>query len=207
MAGIDLSKLSIPKTDEPIRRKHIVRLDELSIAYSNPEVKKGKLTKPNPLEQADKKLEKIEKKTEALLDKAQKIKLKSEERDLLNAKAVEELKPNSNQTEPDTQSNTNQPQTLQQNEPLASYFDYISMSKRKLPKQVLDYVKSKHFVYENEDYAFIDTYELIELTKKSAHQLSNAISRLENRGWFQIIKSSSAGHRTVKIDKALFGIH
>ena len=87
MAGINLSQLNIPKSEEPIKRKHVIRLDELSDAYSNPEkkqeslnnerpmqmreirqvrgvenepVKKGELTKPeSKIERIDKQLEKI----------------------------------------------------------------------------------------------------------------------------------------------------
>ena len=56
MAGINLSQLNIPKSEEPVKRKHVVRLDELSDSYSNPDkkkesfnnepVKKGELKKP-----------------------------------------------------------------------------------------------------------------------------------------------------------------
>jgi hypothetical protein len=38
MAGINLSQLNIPKSEEPVKRKHVVRLDELSDSYSNPDM-------------------------------------------------------------------------------------------------------------------------------------------------------------------------
>jgi hypothetical protein len=212
MAGINLAELAIPKSNEPIKRKHVVRLDELSNAYSNPELKKRDLVKPDPLQKADKKLEAIEKKTQELLDKAeQRVKRKefgakptivTDKSQLPTVKIDDSLseKISDNIYSPKTT------ESLQQTQRTASYFDYLSMSRKKLPKQILDYVKDKHFVFKGENYSSMDTFELIELTKKSAHQLSNAIARLEDRGWFKIVQSSSAGHRTLKIDKELFGI-
>lgn len=223
MAGINLAELAIPKSNDPIKRKHVVRLDELSSAYSNPELKKGELVKPDPLQKADKKLEGIEKKTQALLDKAeQRIKRKefgakptivTDKSQLPTVKIDDSLsrKISDNIYGPKTTESPQHPspkttQTLQQSKYVASYFDYLSMPRKKLPKQILDYVKEKYFEFKGENYSSIDTFELIELTKKSAHQLSNAIARLEERGWFKIVQSSSAGHRTLKIDKELFGI-
>lgn len=212
MAGINLAELAIPKSNDPIKRKHVVRLDELSNAYSNPELKKGDLVKPDPLEKADKKLEAIEKKTQALLDKAeQRVKRKefgakptivTDKSQLPTVKIDDSL----SEKISDTIHGPKTTAPLQQTGYTASYFDYLSMPRKKLPKQILDYVKNKHFVFKGEDYSSMDTFELIELTKKSAHQLSNAIARLEDRGWFKVVQSSSAGHRTLKIDKELFGI-
>lgn len=223
MAGINLAELAIPKSNEPIKRKHVVRLDELSNAYSNPELKKGDLVKPDPLQKVDKKLEVIEKKTQALLDKAeQRVKRKefgakptivTDKSQLPTVKIDDSLSEKifdniyaTKTTEAPQQAHIDSTHPLQQTRYTASYFDYLSMPRKKLPKQILDYVKDKHFVFKGEDYSSMDTFELIELTKKSAHQLSNAVARLEERGWFKIVQSSSAGHRTLKIDKELFGI-
>ena len=195
MAGINLSQLNIPKSEEPVKRKHVVRLDELSDSYSNPDkkkesfnnepVKKGELKKPeSKIEKIDKQLEKVEKKTDRLIARSKSI-----------TDRVEQSSGDSIHTT-----------TLRHSRLTASHFDFISMSPKKLPKQILNHIKDRAFFHDGECFSSIDTYELISKTHKKAHHLSTQISRMESQGWFMVIKSSSAGHRTIKIEPKHYGI-
>jgi AraC-like DNA-binding protein len=80
------------------------------------------------------------------------------------------------------------------------------MSPKKIPKQILNYVKEKHFIHNGDFFSLIDSYELSQRTGKSAHHLATQISRMEEQGWFKIIKSSSGGHRTIQINPEIYGI-
>lgn len=204
MAGINLSQLNIPKSDEPVKRKHVIRLDELSDAYSNPEkegrgtppIKKGELKKSEPkIEKIDKQLEKIEKKTDRLIAKNKSIidKVEQAKAPIINTASIQ-------------QTSNIHTTTLHHSRLEASHFDFISMSPKKLPKQILNHVKDRAFFHNGECFSSIDTYELISKTHKKAHHLSTQISRMESQGWFLVIKSSSAGHRTIKIDPKFYGI-
>lgn len=195
MAGINLSQLNIPKSEEPVKRKHVVRLDELSDSYSNPDkkkesfnnepVKKGELKKPeSKIEKIDKQLEKVEKKTDRLIARSKSITDRVEQSSGDNIHTT----------------------TLHHSRLEASHFDFISMSPKKLPKQILNHIKDRAFFHDGECFSSIDTYELISKTHKKAHHLSTQISRMESQGWFMVIKSSSAGHRTIKIEPKHYGI-
>ena len=157
------------------------------------EVQKGELKKITPeiiLQNTDKKLEKIETRTEFLIKKSRK----------LNDKTTEDS------TASIQQANNIPTSTLQHSRLVASFFDYLSMSPKKIPKQILNYIKEKHFIHNSNFFSLIDSYELSQRTGKSAHHLSTQISRMEEQGWFKIIKSSSGGHRTIQIDPTLYGI-
>ena len=73
-------------------------------------------------------------------------------------------------------------------------------------EQILNHIKDRAFFHDGECFSSIDTYELISKTHKKAHHLSTQISRMESQGWFMVIKSSSAGHRTIKIEPKHYGI-
>jgi hypothetical protein len=223
MAGINLSQLNIPKSEEPVKRKHVVRLDELSDSYSNPDkkkenlnneqpskmrdlryvrgvenepVKKGELTKPeSKIERLDKQLEKVEKKTDRLIARSKSI-----------TDRVEQSSDDNIHTSPTQQPISIHTTTLHHSRLEASHFDFISMSPKKLPKQILNHIKDRAFFHDGECFSSIDTYELISKTHKKAHHLSTQISRMESQGWFMVIKSSSAGHRTIKIEPKHYGI-
>jgi hypothetical protein len=198
MAGINLSQLNIPKSEEPVKRKHVVRLDELSDSYSNPDkkkesfnnepVKKGELKKPaSQIEKIDKQLEKVEKKTDRLIAKSKSI-----------TDRAEQSSGDNNHTSSNQQPNNINTTTLRHSRLTASHFDFISMSPKKLPKQILNHIKDRAFFHNGECFSSIDTYELISKTHKKAHHLSTQISRMESQGWFMVIKSSSAGNSTNK---------
>lgn len=223
MAGINLSQLNIPKSEEPVKRKHVIRLDELSDAYSNPEkkqesennerpmkmrelrrvrgvenepIQKGELTKPiSNIEKIDKQLEKIEKKTDRLIAKNKSI-----------IDRVEQAKAPVLDTTSIQQASNIHTTSLHHSRLIASHFDFISMSPKKLPKQILNHIRDRAFFHNGECFSSIDTYELISKTHKKAHHLSTQISRMESQGWFLVIKSSSAGHRTIKIEPKFYGV-
>lgn len=153
---------------------------------------KGPLKKQeSPLIKLDNKLEKIQTKTDAMLVKSQKAK-----------QQLDSIQSVSNHNVISIQSVSNQQVRYE-----ASFYDYVSMSKRKLPRQILDHIKEKSFYRNDEWYSTIDTFELMDLTKKTAHHLSVAVMRLEERGWFKIHRSSTAGNRTLLINKELYGIN
>jgi hypothetical protein len=163
----------------------------------NEPVKKGELKKPeSKIEKIDNQLAKVEKATDRLIAKSKSI-----------ADRAEQSKNDSNQTSSSHQPTSKATSTLRHSRLSASFFDYISMSPKKLPKQILNHVKDRYFFHDGQCFSSIDTYELVIKTNKKAHHLSTQISRMESQGWFQIIKSSSAGHRTILIDPEHYGIH
>ena len=226
MAGINLSQLNIPKSEEPVKRNHVVRLDELSDSYSNPDkkkenlnneqpskmrdlryvrgvenepVKKGELTKPeSKLVKIDRQLEKIETKTSRLIERDKRQKDNRETREL--------AKLSSNSTETVTSLSRNYTDTLQSPRCSVSFHDLLSMPSRKIPRQVLNYVKAHAYQINGEWFSAIDSYELSELTGKSAHHLSDAISILKRNGWFDVINSSTSGSRTLRINPEIYGL-
>jgi hypothetical protein len=202
MAGINLSQLNIPKSEEPIRRKHVIRLDELSDAYSNPDKKKesfsnepvakGELKKPeSKIEKVDRQLRKIEDKTDSLLKKA---------------KERGERENSENPTSSIPQPIIKTTSTLHHSEPRASHFAFMSLPPRKIPRQILNHIKSNAFSSSGQWFSRIDSYELMSSTGKTAHYLSVAIGRLALEKWFEIIESSSGGYRILKIDPEIYGI-
>lgn len=218
MAGINLSQLNIPKSEEPVKRKHVIRLDELSDAYSNPEkkeksednerptkmrelrnvrgvenepVKKSELKKPeSKVEKIDKKLAKIEERTDYLI-----------------AKAANTALPKATPTTPKpspigTQNLPNLKRDI-------SFITYLCMPDRKVPKQILKHIEASIFEENGEFFSIIDSYKLLEEInpKKSAHFLSKTIHRLRDEGWFEIIKSNSSGYRLLKIEISNYKRH
>lgn len=163
----------------------------------NEPVKKGELKKPEAkIEKIDRQLEKVEKKTDRLIAKNKSImdRVGQPENSIINTASIQQ--PDSKHTS-----------SLHHSRLTASFFDFISMSPKKLPKQILNHIKDRSFFHNGECFSSIDTYELVSKTGKKAHHLSTQISRMEPQGWFQIIKSSSAGHRTIQIDPQHYGIH
>lgn len=219
MAGINLSQLNIPKSEEPVKRKHVIRLDELSDAYSNPEkleslennsqpsqmreirrvrgvenepVKKGELKGPEEqLKKLDKKLEKVEIKTKQLIDKSKK--------QVINSLQIKNISPRittyQEQIKHDAKSKKE-----------ASLVEFYCL--KGLPKSIITHIKEKarHDDQLLKWISIIDTEELKLITKKTASHLSVQMLRLEKQGWFQILKSNNAGVRVLEIDPALYSI-
>lgn len=151
------------------------------------EVKKGELTKPDPVKKLDEKLEKIEKKTNKLIEKHEKM---------LTTKTPQ----TSNKIHTNTTQAINKPKRE------ASYFTYICMPPRKLPRKILDHVKDNAFHENGEWYSKIDSYELSAKVQMNSHQVSNTVRQLKIEGFFEVIESSTSGYRLLKINPETFGI-
>jgi len=181
--------------------EEVINLQELANDSEKKEqvVKKGELTKPeSKLVKIDRQLEKIETKTSKMIEKDKKQKDNREIREL--------VKLSSNSTESVTSLSRNYTDTLQGPRCDKSLHDLLSMPSRKIPRQVLNYVKAHAYQINGEWFSAIDSFELSELTGKSAHHLSDAISILKRNGWFDIINSSTSGSRTLRINPEIYGL-
>lgn len=143
-------------------------------------------------EAADKKWAKVEVKTEKLLEKASRIKEAS-----LGASSPEsgnKLAINNAETHPKTKRD-------------ASFFTYICLPPRKLPRKILDHVKANAFKDPDGNwFSKIDTFELKEVTKTNSHQASNTIRQLRDEGFYDILDFSTAGYRLLKINPETYGL-
>lgn len=150
---------------------------------------RGELKKPEPLKILDEKLEKIEKRTEFLIEKNKQAELKNQSK-------------NGNKPTPVLPQESPIPtQTLPHLKRDISKTTYMCMPDRKIPKQILKHIEKNIFKDGDDYFSKIDTYQLLEeiFPKKSAHYISKSIHRLKEEGWFEILKSSSSGYRLVKI--------
>lgn len=178
-------KLSAPSKRRPwLEEENEVEIDNLKN-------KKGEPRKPiERLKKLDKKLEKVEIKTDHLIEKHKKQELKSAH---INNKSK--------------QINTHQ----EQNRPIAktkeaSLIEFYCL--KGLPKLIINHIKEKagHDDQLQKWISIIDTEELKLITNKTASHLSVQILRLEKQGWFEILKSSNAGVRVVEINPSIYSI-
>ena len=195
IAGINLSQINIPKLEEPVKRKHVVRLDELSDSYSNPDkkkesfnnepVKKGELIKPiSNTEKVDRQLEKVEIKTSRLLTK---------HFDKEELKAQKIVKPSLKHNQTIAKASVNHsPKKCK-----VSYVDYLMM--KGIRKEILKYVKDNMFEDDGDTYSFIDTEEIISKIDTSANVIRDTIYKLKKEGWF-MIENQQYSRRLVKIN-------
>lgn len=202
MAGINLSQLNIPKSEEPVKRKHVIRLDELSDAYSNPEKKKegsnnepvgkAELKKPiSKLEKLDKQLRNVEIKTDKLLEKA---------------KNIEDRRSARNNQSTTTQSPVKSHSAATQIRRSVSFLTFQSMPSRKTPKQILSHIRQNAFINEGNWFSKIDSYDLALAVGKPPRDLQLAVKRLCEEGWFQILETSTSGYRILKINPEEYGL-
>ncbi len=164
----------------------------------NEPVKKGELTKPeSKIERLDKQLEKVENRTSNLIAKHV---------------AKEEAKAKKNQqfTIDSAQSThklaTNSPRTINKTKREASFYAYICMPPRNLPRKILDHVKGNAWAENGEWFSRIDSYELSLVAEINAHQIGNTVRQLKNEGFFEVIEHSTSGYRLLKINPIIFGI-
>jgi len=152
------------------------------------EIRRGELKKQeSPLKKLDKKLEKVEIKTDKILEKVARSREKSEETS--NRLAI------------------NSPQTHHKTKRAASYFTYICLPPKKLPRKILDHIKKNAFLENKEWFSKIDSYELKENTGINSHQASNTIRQLRDEGFFEILDYSTAGYRLLKINPETFNLN
>lgn len=165
--------------------------EENEVEIDNLKIKKGELKKPiEPLKKLDEKLEKVEIKTDRLIEKYKKQELKSAH-----------IKNKSAQIKTHQEHNKHTAKTKE-----ASLIEFHCL--KGLPKSIINHIKEKA-VHDNQLQkwiSIIDTEDLKLITNKTASHLSVQILRLEKQGWFQILKSNNAGVRVVEIDPSAYPI-
>lgn len=165
--------------------------EENEVEVDNLKIKKGELKKPiEPLKNLDEKLEKVEIKTDRLIEKHKKQELKSKH-----------IKNKSAQIETRQEQKKYTAKTKE-----ASLIEFHCL--KGLPKSIINHIKEKA-VHDNQLQrwiSIIDTEELKLITNKTASHLSVQMLRLEKQGWFQILKSNNAGVRVVEIDPSIYPI-
>lgn len=163
------------------------------------ETNKGKLTKPiSELEQLDSKLSKIETKTDKLIEKSKSIEAR------IKTKALPKLSKDTPQSL--LRLSHNSTETLPILRSSESFHDFLSMTSRKLPRQVLNYVRDHAYSFGDEWFSAIDSFDFSEKIGKSCHQLADVVAKLRDERWFEVIKFSTSGSRTLKIDPKAYGL-
>ena len=164
----------------------------------NEPVKKGELTKPeSKIERVDKQLEKVESRTSDLI-------AKYVTREEVKTKKARELTTNSTQSPHKLPIES--PQTINKTKREASFYAYVCMPPRKLPRKILDHVKTNAWTENGEWFSRIDSYELSLVAEINAHQIGNTVRQLKNEGFFEVIEHSTSGYRLLKINPIIFGI-
>lgn len=145
----------------------------------------GEKTKPMTIlekaEDADKKWAKVESKTEKLLIKAEKR----------NAKNAAKAYVNHSQDVAETYVKRSLIKRR------ASYVEFLCM--KGIKKQILLSVQEKAFQENGEWLSILDTDDIEKRTGSKANIIRDAIYRMKEEGWFEIIHSSYSGSRILKI--------
>ena len=139
------------------------------------------LTSSEKAEVADKKWAKVESKTEKLLVKAEKR----------NARSIAEAYVNHSQ---DVAEQYVKRSLIKRR---ASYIEFLCM--KGIKKQILLSVKEKAFQENGEWLSILDTDDIEKRTGSKANIIRDAIYRMKEEGWFEIIHSSYSGSRILKI--------
>ena len=170
---IDLTSDSIHK--EPVKKEEVVNSP---INDRSEQFIKG-VSKKEQLKRKDKKLEKIEMKTDKLIAKAKK---------------PAPIKKEKAKKEP-----THNYDVYKQDQP-PSYQLFIRL--RKVPRAILDMIKEK--AYWNSDYqewtSEIHTNEVLSELGINRSNFTTTLSRLGKRGWFKLDTVDKSGFRIVTID-------
>lgn len=159
---------------------------------TNTEVIRGELKRVTPeqiLINKDEQLAKVEAKTDKLISKARKHK--------------ESTVPTQSTPTVHTTPTHRLPKTKRS----VSYFTYICLSSSKLPKNILMIIAERAQYQSNGTWmSIVFTHEIMDRTKKSAHQISEAFHRLEREGWFKLIHSNNSGGRALEINPNHYGL-
>jgi hypothetical protein len=139
------------------------------------------LSKSEKAEVADKKWERVESKTEKLLTRAEKR----------NAKSVAETYVDHSQGIAEEYVKRSLIKRR------ASYVEFLCM--KGIKKQILLSVKEKAFQENGEWLSILDTDDIEKRTGSKANIIRDAIYRMKEEGWFEIIHSSNSGSRILKI--------
>jgi hypothetical protein len=164
----------------------------------NEPTKKGELKKPeSKLEKVDRQLEKVENRTSNLIAKH----ITKEE---AKTKKTQQLPIDSTQSTHKLAINS--PQTINKTKREASFYTYVCMPPRRLPRKILDHVKANAWPENGEWFSRIDSYELSLAAEINAHQIGNTVRQLRDEGFFEIVEHSTSGYRLLKINPIIFGI-
>lgn len=162
----------------------------------NEPVKKGELTKPeSKIERLDKQLEKVENKTQFLLDKSKALESKKTSKEV-----GDKSRTGSVQVE-------DQPSTSRgQSKRTPSFLTLQCIPKRMISRGILDYIRQNAFLQNNQWHASIDTKEIVESLNSNTETIKKTISRLKEDGWFEVCDWNNNGYRTLKISPEIFGL-
>jgi hypothetical protein len=190
---MDLSKKSLPKRKNELTS--LLSMDDLNhfdddepfidnsmVEELSERIKVGEKVRPlTNSEKAEKKWAKIESKTEKLLIKAEKK----------NAKNIVEAYAEHSQNI----AGAYVKRSLIKRR--ASYIEFLCM--KGIKKQILLSVKEKAFQENGEWLSILDTDDIEKRTGSKANIIRDAIYRMKEEGWFEIIHSSYSGSRILKI--------
>lgn len=144
------------------------------------------LSAPEKAEAADKKWAKVEDKTERLLIKAEKN----------NAKSIAQTYVEHSQVVAESYVKRSLIKRR------ASYIEFLCM--KGIKKQILLSIKEKAFQENNEWLSILDTSDIEARTGSKASVIRDAIYRMKEEEWFEIIHSSYNGSRLLKISAEHF---
>ena len=172
-----------------MREIRLVRGVEKEAPKKEIEVPRGELKKQeSPAQKLDMRMEKVEKRTEFLIEKAKNQKLRSAQ--------VENKSQHVKTHQEHNGRGAKEPSLL----------EYYCL--KGLPKIILGHIREKAS-YDNKFQnwiSIIDTEDLKSLTQKTASHLSVQLLRLEKQGWFQILQSNNAGVRVIQINPETFPV-
>jgi hypothetical protein len=162
----------------------------------NEPLKKGPLTKPESnIQKLDRQLEKVESKTQSLLNKSKSLENQRK------AKEVEDESGTSSVRIGDG-SSTGSGQIKR----TPSFLALQCIPKRMISRGILDHIREKAFLQNNQWHASIDTKEIVESLNSNTETIKKTISRLKEDGWFEVCDWSNNGYRTLKILPEVFGL-
>jgi hypothetical protein len=177
-----------------MREIRLVRGVEKEAPDKKEEVFRGEIKPPkSSSEKLDERMEKLEKKTQKIIDRAEIQRVKSAQ-----------IKNKSKQIDTDQEHIATDQEQFSRTAREPTLIDYYCL--RGLPKLILGYfqVNAKYDEHLKQWIAVVDTENLKTLTGKTASHLSVQILRLEKQGWFKLIQSSNSGLRVIKINPKSF---
>lgn len=187
-----------------MREIRLVRGVEKEIPKKEAELPRGELKKQeSAVEKLDARMEKIEKKTDVLLEKAQAREAKKLiELEALNDKEL--MKSQKISKESIAQTYVDHSQGVAESyvkrsliKRRASYVEFLCM--KGIKKQILISIREKAFQENGVWMSILDTNDIEKKTGSKANIIRDAIYRMKEEGWFEIIHSSYSGSRVLKI--------
>jgi hypothetical protein len=176
-----------------MREIRLVRGVENELSKKETEIHKGDLKKQEaPAKKLDARMEKIEKRTDHLLNKAQTQEAKKIERiEVLNNLVLPAIPENS--AEGIAEAYVKRSLIKRR----ASYIEFLCM--KGIKKQILLSIKENAFQENGQWLSVLNTADIEQRTSSKASIIRDAIYRMKEEGWFEIIHSSNSGSRLLKI--------